>query len=446
MSVQDDEAAAAGGRSAGAARRPGFRVPGLRWWIVGLLFLASAKNYLDRQTLSILAPSIQSNLHISDIAYGNIVNLFLLAYGFAYLISGRITDWLGTRASMVLFMSWWSVAGMLTAWVRSAVGLGGARFLLGLGEAGNYTVAPKVVAEWFPARERGVAIGIYTLGATIGATLAPLLILGLSHRWGWQAAFTVIGATGLVWLVPWWWLYHSPERHPYITDAERAVVPAAASDGEGPRATEWSRWRAVLGRRDVWLLLGARMITDPVWYFYQFWLAKYLFATRQVEQQQLGITWVVYLAADFGTVGGGLFSGWLVRRGAAPLSGRLRAMLVSAAVVPLSCLVPVAPTVGLVLGLSMAVVLAHMAWLTNISALVVDAIPRECVATAFGVIAAGSTFGGLLMNEIVKRFAAAGHYESWFVAMACLHPLVWVALWAARIHRPSGRPPAGAIS
>ena len=424
------------------------RIPGLRWWIVGLLFLASAKNYLDRQTLSILAPTIQTDLHISDAAYGNIVNLFLLAYGLAYLVSGRITDWLGSRLSMVVFMSWWSVAGMLTALVRSTASLGGVRFLLGLGEAGNYTVAPKVVAEWFPPRERGVAIGIYTLGATIGSTAAPLLIVGLNERWGWQVTFAVIGATGLVWLIPWCWLYYRPQQHPRITEAERALVPPPAESPPAGAAkeTEWSRWRAVLTRRDVWLLLAARMVTDPVWYFYQFWLAKYLYTVRHIDQKQLGVTWVVYLAADVGTLGGGLLSGWWVKRGATPMGGRLWAMLVCACLVPLSALVPFAPTVPLTLAISMVVVLAHLAWLINVSALVVDAVPQRILGTAFGVVAAGSTFGGLLMNEVVKRLATSGHYETWFIVMAFLHPLVWLALWAARIHRPARPAPNGAIS
>ena len=438
MSLADDATADRRSRTPPGTRGSLLRICGLRWWIVALLFLASAKNYLDRQTLSILAPTIQTDLHISDGAYGNIVNLFLLAYGFAYLVSGRITDWLGCRLSMLVFMGWWSIAGMLTAVVRSAASLGCVRFLLGLGEAGNYTVAPKVVAEWFPPKERGVAIGIYTLGATLGATAAPLLVVGLNERWGWQATFAVIGATGLVWLIPWFWLYHEPQQHPRITEAERALVPspAAAPPVDAAQETEWSRWRTVLTRRDVWLLLAARMFTDPVWYFYQFWLAKYLYTVRHVEQRQLGVTWVVYLAADIGTLGGGLLSGWLVKRGATPPEGRLWAMLVCACLVPLTCMVPLAPTVPLALAVSMVVVLAHMAWLINVSALVVDSVPRNIVGTAFGIVAAGSTFGGLWMNEIVKRLATAGHYETWFVLMAFLHPLVWLALWAARIHRP----------
>jgi ACS family hexuronate transporter-like MFS transporter len=340
---------------------------------------------------------------------------------------------------MALFMTWWSLAAVLTAFARSAGSLGFVRFLLGLGEAGNYTVAPKVVSEWFPPRERGVAIGIYTMGATIGATVAPLLIVSLNVRWGWQLTFALIGATGLLWLAPWLWLYYRPEQHPRLTDGERTVVPAAVEENPSWAAgSEWKRWAAVLSRRDVWLLLLARMATDPLWYFFQFWLAKYLFTVRHLEQAQLGITWVVFLAADIGTLGGGLLSGFWIQRGTHPLKSRLWAMLASACVVPLACCIPAAPSVGLVLALSMAVVLAHLAWLTNVSALVVDSIPRHLVGTAFGIVAAGSTFGGVLMNEVVKRLATTGHYDTWFLLMGFMHPLVWFLLWAGRIHRPAG--------
>lgn len=433
------------GKTPGASPQNGrWKIPGLRWWIVALLFVASVKNYLDRQTLSILAPTIQADLHITDTQYGNVVTLFLLAYGVAYAVSGRIADWLGIRVSMGLFMIWWSVAGMMTMTVRSAASLGLVRFLLGLGEAGNYVIGPKVVAEWFQAKERGVAIGIYTLGAALGATIAPILVVALNRRWGWQATFAAIGATGLVWLVPWLWLYRRPQEHPRITKTELALLPnREISSGpkiEPPAGTEseWNRWRSVLGNRVVWLLLLARMVTDPVWYFYQFWFPKYLFTARHVEQKHLAVTWVVYVAADLGTLAGGFFSGQLVRRGATPVNSRLWAMLMCAGVMPLSFLVPLAPSVNLALAISMVIAFAHMAWLINLSALVVDAIPQTLLGTAFGLVACGSTFGGIAMNEVVERLASNHQYSEWFVIMAVLHPLTWLALWKGNIQRCAG--------
>ena len=214
------------------------RLPHLRWWIIALIFGASVLNYIDRQALSILAPTIQQELQLSNEDYATVLNLFLAAYTVASLVSGRIVDRLGVRASLALFVAWWSVANLLTAFARSAGSLGICRFLLGLGEAGNWTAAPKAVAEWFPARERGLAIGIYTLGATLGATIAPILIVGLASWHSWQAAFVVTGAAGLLWLIPWLALYRRPEAHPMITDPERALIAGGASAAEAAAAGE----------------------------------------------------------------------------------------------------------------------------------------------------------------------------------------------------------------
>lgn len=407
---------------------PGLKLPRLRWWIAGLLFTASILNYLDRQTLSILAPTIQQELRLTDEDYALVVNCFLVAYTAATLFSGRIVDHLGVRISLALFVGWWSVANILTGFTRSLGSLGLFRFLLGLGEAGNWTAAPKAVAVWFDARERGVAIGLYTLGATIGATVAPLLITGLGVRYGWQSAFAATGALGLVWLVPWLWLYRPPREHPWLRDEERALLPVGpAAAGEKPEG-----WRAVLRRREVWLLMLARLLTDPVWYFYQFWFAKYLHAERGVSQLGLSVTFVIFLAADFGSLGGGWFSGLLIKRGSSAPAARLRIMLLAACVMPLAVVVPYAPWLGFTLAVGMVVAFAHMAWLINLSSLVVDLVPQRSLATAFGVIATGSAVGGMLMNSAVGRIVSQGSYAPAFIALAFVHPLAIVVLWRLR--------------
>src|SRR5512139_2135680 len=209
---------------------------GMRWWIVALLFGAAVLNYVDRQTLSALAPTIQRDLAMDDRAYANVVNIFLAAYTIAYLVSGRIADVMGTRASMVLFVAWWSVANMLTAAAQGVRSLGAFRFALGLGEAGVWPAASKAVSEWFPARERALAIGLYTMGATIGATVAPYLVIplatfsytknlpfiahALGEGAGWRIAFLLTGAIGLVWLIPWFWLYRLPRQSGLIREEE----------------------------------------------------------------------------------------------------------------------------------------------------------------------------------------------------------------------------------
>ncbi|MGB9606887.1 MAG: MFS transporter, partial [Bryobacteraceae bacterium] len=201
------------------------RIPHLRWWITGLLFASTVINYVDRQTLSILARTIQNELGMSELDYAHVVQAFLLAYTVAYLLAGRITDWLGARLSLALFLGWWSLADLLTGLARSAFSLGVLRFLLGLGEAGNYTAAPKAVSEWFLPRERALAVGIYTAGAMVGATISPPLISWLGGAFGWRMAFVATGAMGLLWLIPWLWLYREPWRHPRISAEEAAHVP-----------------------------------------------------------------------------------------------------------------------------------------------------------------------------------------------------------------------------
>jgi ACS family hexuronate transporter-like MFS transporter len=408
------------------------KIPHLRWWIVGLLFLASVLNYLDRQTLSILAPTIQSELQISDQDYAFVVNLFLIAYTTATLLSGFLVDRLGVRWALALFVGWWSIANILTGFARSLTTLGLFRFMLGMGEAGNWTAAPKAVSDWFPPKERGLAVSLYTVGATIGATVAPLLIVTVATVHGWQMAFVATGIAGLVWLIPWLLLYHRPNEHSRLSGAEREYIAESSHENSSPPApvVEPEGWRTVISRRDVWLLTLARLLTDPLWYFYQFWFAKYLYDERGVSQAGLSITFVIFLAADFGAIAGGWFSGRLINAQRPAAHSRAWAMAAAACAMPLSMLIPQLGT-GALLAIGMIVAFAHMAWLINLSALVVDLIPRRSLATTFGVIATGSAVGGMVMNWAVGRLITEYSYSPAFFAMAVVHPVALLLVWPA---------------
>lgn len=412
-----------------------------------MIFCASVLNYIDRQTLSILAPTIQRELQLSNEDYASILNWFLIAYTIALLLSGRIVDKFGVRISLALFVGWWSVANIFTGFARSVGSLGAFRFMLGLGEAGNWTAAPKAVSEWFPAKERGIAIGIYTLGATVGATIAPVLIIGLASWHSWQAAFVVTGLAGLLWLIPWLWLYRRPEEHPRITNAERTLIAAgnaAEFAASGNDTAGWGKWWQLFSRREVWLLIFGRMLTDPVWYFFQFWFAKYLYDGRGLDQKALSVTWIIFLAADVGALAGGWFSGRLIKRKIAPAASRLWIMLGCAVLVPLAALIPQVDALWLVLVFGMVAVLAHMAWLINLSALVVDLVPKASLATTFGIVAAGSSLGGLIMNKAVGAIVIDHSYSPAFYMMAVLHPIAWLLLW--RLRRPAPAVPAVSVS
>jgi len=402
-----------------------------RWVIAGMLFLAAVLNYVDKNALALLAPTIQGDLGLSDQDYANVQNAFQVAYTIALLASGAIVDRLGPRLSLALFLGWWSVANMVTSLARSAASLGAFRFLLGLGEAGNWTASPKTVAEWFPAKERGLAIGIYTAGTPIGMTLAPIFVIALSERFGWQSAFVVTGALGLIWLLPWLLLYR-----PVRTDAEtlqRDQAPVL-SQVAAPALVErdhrgWTWWQA-LGRVEVWCLLLGRMLSDPVWFFYQNWYPKYLVSARDLTQTDVQITWVLFLAAGLGSLFGGWIAGRFIRQGRHAERVRLAIMLGCALFMPLSPMVAFAPSVNWSLACASLVVFAHLAWLTNISALVVDVVPKPSLGTVFGIVAAGSSLGAIAMNDFVAKLlqpdpvtdtVPPNAYTNWYIVAAGLH-------------------------
>ena len=457
------------------------KIKGMRWWIIVLLFLAAVLNYIDRQTLSALAPTIQADLDMDDQAYANVINIFLIAYTIAYLISGRVADKIGTRASLFFFVAWWSIFNMLTAASRGVTSLSFYRFGLGLGEAGIWPAASKAVSEWFPAKERALAIGLYTMGATVGATIAPYIVIplatynyaevvpniaaSLGQGAGWRIAFILTGLAGLLWLIPWIMVYRRPEKSKLITTDELAMLQTASS-AEDASSTEtanaWS-WKQVLSFRGTWLLLLARLITDPVWYFYQFWFPKYLSADRNLSQEDLKITWVIYAAAGVGSLLGGIISGQIVKKGVMPVASRMWVMLFCALLMPLSPFIASATGLNASLTLTVFTVIAALAWLINISSLIVDIVPKHSLGTVFSVVAAGSTLGGIVMNMIVASMVtgpsnkpagfldSAFHvildpvlnavqgqgYAMWFLIMAFLHPIAWLLLKFGGIYRYS---------
>ncbi|MDR0352554.1 MAG: MFS transporter [Opitutaceae bacterium] len=457
------------------------KIPNFRWFIIALVFLAAVLNYIDRQTLSILAKPIQDSLGLGERDYANIVNIFLVAYTISYLVSGRMIDKLGTRVGMAVFVAFWSVFNMCTAAAHGFRSLGFFRFGLGLGEAGVWPAASKSVSEWFPANERALAIGVYTMGSTAGAIIAPFIANALNdfdyagrlpvvssllgEGAGWRLAFILTGAAGLLWLIPWMLLYRQPKQSRFATDKELKLLAdseaaEAAATGVSSDEKPWG-WRKIFSSRVVWLLLLGRLITDPAWYFYQFWFPKFLLSDRGLTQSQLNITWIVYAAAGVGSVAGGLLSGLLIKRGRAPAASRLWIMLGCALVMPVSLLITRVSGLGMTIALAAVTIIVALAWLINISSLVVDTVPKACLGAVFGVVAAGSTVGGIIMNTLVgsmcEKVASApsgfldravdfifgpvlravqgGGYGLWFTLMAFLHLAAWLMLYFGKIHR-----------
>lgn len=408
------------------------KLKNLRWWIVGLLLAISIKNYIDRQMFSVLAPTIQGDLGITDADYARIVSFFLGAYTLSYLMSGRLVDAIGARISLSLSLALWSLSSALTGLARSTGALAWCRIGLGLGEAGGYTASPKIISEWFPDRERGTATSIYAIGASVGATIAPLLVIYLAGLYGWRGTFVVTGLLGLLIVIPWLILYRPLASHPWVTETERIHIQqgqSAASETGGAARSEAARWRAILASPTIWALMAARMLTDPVWYFLQFWMPKYLHSERGLNQGQLTSIWFIFLAADIGFIGGGFLSDRLVRRGRLPADARRWVMGAAALAVPL-CVpwIPLLGSIGWVFAFAMVVALAHAAWLTCSATLVMDVVSKPLFATAFGFVSAGSALGGIVMNSAVAWTVAHYSYASCFYAMILLHPIAMLLI------------------
>lgn len=381
----------------------------MRWWVATLLFLATVINYVDRQTLSVLAPVLRDEFHMTNTDYSHVVSAFLLAYMIMQSGSGRIMDRLGSRRGFSLTIAWWSAAAMLHATANSILSFGAFRFLLGLGEAGNWPGGVKVVSEWFPPKDRAFAIGFFNGGSTLGAVIAPPLVTWIALRWGWRQAFILTGALGFVWLVLWLATYRTPARPPEWEDA-----PAAAR----------IRWRDLFGYRQVWALVGSRMLADPVWWFYVFWLPEYLKRERHFSLAEIGyFAWIPFLTADAGCLIGGALSGWLIRAGWPVLRARKVVMGMSAAFMLAGIPAVLAHDAVTALALISLVTMAYSIWASNILTLPADLFPQDIVASVSGISGTGAALGGmiftLLVGFVIDRFS----YVPVFVA-AGLMPLI----------------------
>lgn len=397
------------------------KVPHLRWWIAALLFLSTVINYIDRQTLSVLSPVLTRELNLSPVEYSNILTAFLAAYTVMYVGSGFLVDRWGTRLSLSVFMVWWSVSNMAHAFAQGVWSLGALRFLLGMGESGNFMAAFKAVSEWYPAKERAFVNGLINGGAAIGAVIAPPVITWIDARYGWQPAFVVTGSLGFVWLAFWLWTYYPPDVHPRITEEERAYVLAEPPVAAGAASIPWQR---ILRYPQTWGLLLARFFSDPVWWFYLFWLPKYLVEQRGFTMAEMGmLAWMPYLAADAGALTGGWLSGRLVARGMDPLRARMACMLPFAMAMPLSLAVNHAPSRTLTLTLICLVTFSHMAWKTNQATLTNDVFPKPLIGAVSGILAFGNGLGGTLFTWMTGYVVQWFGYEAIFALMSVLHPL-----------------------
>jgi ACS family hexuronate transporter-like MFS transporter len=395
-----------------------------RWTICALLFFAATVNYIDRQVISILKPTLQAQFHWSEIDYGWIVFYFQTAYAIGMLVVGRLIDWLGTRRGFSLSVLVWTLAAMAHALTSSFFGFSAARFALGLGESGNFPAAIKTVAEWFPKRERALATGIFNSGTNIGALIAALIVPPLARFYGWQSAFIVTGAFGFIWLIFWLVLYRSPEAHPKLSAAERAYILSDVSGQETKIP-----WLRLLPHRQTWAFAIAKFLTDPIWWLYLFWLPDFFNKSFKLDLKTIGLPLlIIYLAADVGSIGGGWLSSFLLKRGWSVNKARKTAMLICAL-----CVVPVI-FASRVTGLWSAIAIlslataAHQGWSANVFTMTSDMFPRRAVGSVVGIGGMAGAVGGMLISLIVgKILEKTGSYILIFL-MAGLAYLVALAI------------------
>jgi ACS family hexuronate transporter-like MFS transporter len=429
---------------AAAIARVGYQ----RWVICALLFFAATINYIDRQVIGLLKPTLQAQFGWSEIDYADIVFAFQLAYAIGLLMAGKLMDRLGARTGFALAIVVWSVAAMAHAEAEAFGGMAGAvlaiagltysvsvagfifaRFALGLGEAGNFPAAIKVVAEWFPKRERALATGLFNSGTNVGALMTPLVVPWITVTWGWYWAFIATGALGFLWLVWWWVAYRAPEEHPRVSASELAYIRS-----DPPEPTVRVPWRTLLKHRQTWAFALGKFLTDPVWWLYLFWIPDFLNRNHGLDLTSLGPSLVaIYLVADVGSIGGGWLSSFLMKRGTSLNAARKIAMLTCAlAVLPIAFAAGARDLWVAVAIISLAAA-AHQGWSANLFTLTSDTFPRQAVGSVVGLGGMAGAVGGMLIAKLTGYLLqATGSYvpvfliaaSAYLIALAVIHLLV----------------------
>ena len=403
-------------------RARGFLQSHRRWGIVALLFFIALVNNLDRQTLSVLAPTLREKFGFGAVEYSYVVASFLTAYAIGYTFCGAVLDRIGVKLGLALALGFWSLAGMAHAAAAGWVSLAILRFLLGLGESFNSPAGVKAIAEWIPPRERGLSMAVFSNGNIFGAILAPPLVAFLTLHFGWRWGFLATGALGFVLLAVWWKNYESPESHPRLSDDERALIVAGraviTSAGTEVRLTMWQLLRhpACLG------FFVARLLTDPVSYFFNFWLADYLQHSRGFSLAMIGfVGWLPFLASDVGGPGGGALSDWLIRRGWPPEKARRTLMLAAACVMPLALVAVRTELAWLSVGLIGVVLAGQTCWMANQLTLISESVSRQNVAKLLALSALGGSVGGVVSTLLAGRLIASAGYIAVFTGIGFLH-------------------------
>ncbi len=412
-------------------RRP---ISSLRWWIGGLLLASTVINYIDRQTLSLLAPYLKLEYHWTNSDYANIAIAFRVAYSIGQSVFGKVMDRIGTRRGLTLSVIWYSTISMLTSLANGFYSFATFRFLLGTGESANWPAATKAVSEWFPKRERALATALFDSGSSIGGAVAPFIVLWIYFRWGWRPAFMVPGALGFLWLIAWRWIYYPPESHSRITPTELAMIVADKRESDEAQASGVRpRWRDLLRLPQTWGTIIAKTFTDPVFFFITEWFPIYLVAKGIELRSGLIAVWIPFIAADVGSFFAGGISGYLVKRGWS--LGAARKMPIIYGGIGMTLLIPTIFTtkLWLIAFLFAVVTFTYAGFTTMANVLPSDLFSSQSVASVSGLSGTGAGIGTIVAFKLIgyysdARRATGTHSFDPIVILAGLLPLVGMIL------------------
>ncbi|TAL80003.1 MAG: MFS transporter [Bacteroidetes bacterium] len=409
-----------------------------RWTVCALIFFATTVNYLDRQVIGILKPLLESDLNIGEAEYGYIVTSFQLFYAFGMLAAGRLIDKFGTKIGYGISVLLWSIAAMGHALAKGGFAFGFWRALLGISESGNFPAAIKSVAEWFPKRERALATGIFNSGTNVGAIVAPLAVPAIATAWGWQSAFIITGAIGFIWLIFWFIFYEIPEKQRRLSDTELKLIKSDADEAD--ESTEQIPWLKLLKFRQTWIFFIGKGMTDPIWWFYLFWIPGWLSEVRGagLNIKSFGLPLVViYTSTTVGSIFGGWLSSFMIKRGISPFNARKYTMLIFAIlVIPIFFAQSQGVSTWEAIALISLAASSHQAWSANIFTTVSDAFPKRAVSSVIGIGgmagALGGAFVSIFAGNLLAFYKKAGHVETGYTVMftiaACTYILAWIIM------------------
>jgi len=403
-----------------------------RWTIVALLFFATTINYLDRQVIGLLKPTLEKELSWTESDYSKIVMSFTAAYAIGLLIFGRIIDKIGTKLGYTISIIIWSIAAIFHAAAKTTLGFGIARASLGFGEAGNFPAAIKSVAEWFPKKERALATGIFNSGANIGAVVAPIMVPWILGAYGWEEAFIITGAIGFIWLLFWWFIYEIPARKKNLSAKEFQHIHS--DNEEEVDATTSVPWLQLFKYRQTWAFVTGKFLTDPIWWFFLFWLPSYFSSTFALDLKKPSIHLaVLYTFTTIGSIGGGYLSGWFIKKGWPVFKARKTAMLIFAIFVIPIVLARYATDIWQAVFLISIAASAHQAWSANIFTTVSDMFPKKAISSVVGIGGMAGSLGGVLfpyfIGIILDKYKLLGDlnggYNIIFLACGFAYLLAW---------------------